>query len=170
MKIAQSDLQTFEEPKQSRGTLFDIGIGDLGNESTPVTVTYEIHPKGQDYLLTGTVQTDLLLICDRCLGAARLAVEGSLEVWLCTEERVDLDKEEQDVILLHPGEMGIDISRQVADSIYLAVCQKILCRDDCRGLCPICGVNSNTTQCDCQTDEIDERWAALAEIKQKLKK
>jgi uncharacterized protein len=41
----------------------------------------------------------------------------------------------------------------------------VVCRDDCKGLCPECGVNRNEVDCDCDTEVKDLRWAALEDIK-----
>ena len=57
------------------------------------------------------------------------------------------------------------ISEIVRESILAALPMKILCRDDCRGLCLKCGQNLNRGQCDCDTTEIDPRLAILAKLK-----
>ena len=41
---------------------------------------------------------------------------------------------------------------------------EILCAEDCKGLCPICGANLNIEECGCERDETDPRWAPLNEL------
>lgn len=48
--------------------------------------------------------------------------------------------------------------------VLIALSHKKLCREDCKGLCPICGVNHNHEDCDCDTDFIDPRLAKLKQL------
>jgi uncharacterized protein len=45
---------------------------------------------------------------------------------------------------------------------------KPLCREDCQGLCPVCGADKNTGACSCVESSPDPRWAALAALKSRL--
>jgi uncharacterized protein len=62
----------------------------------------------------------------------------------------------------------LDLSAWARDTLALALPDKILCREDCAGLCPGCGVNLNTGTCTCGPAEPDNRWAQLAELRDKL--
>jgi uncharacterized protein len=53
----------------------------------------------------------------------------------------------------------------VREQVLLAVPRYVLCREDCRGLCPTCGTNWNAAECECVTDEVDGRWAPLRRLK-----
>ena len=55
----------------------------------------------------------------------------------------------------------LDLTEVVRQSIILALPTTPLCREDCAGLCPICGANRNIETCNCVDAEIDPRWAAL---------
>ena len=55
----------------------------------------------------------------------------------------------------------LDLTALLETETTLALPMKPLCREDCRGLCPVCGGNRNTTDCACQTPAPDSRWAAL---------
>ena len=60
----------------------------------------------------------------------------------------------------------IDLGEIVREQILLEVPLRRLCREDCRGLCPSCGVNRNTEACDCQprSRSADERLAPLRKL------
>ena len=60
--------------------------------------------------------------------------------------------------------MHADISAVVRQTIILEVDLKPLCSEDCKGLCTQCGKDLNKGVCDCQDEEIDERWAALKDV------
>jgi uncharacterized protein len=53
------------------------------------------------------------------------------------------------------------------EQVLLAVPLKVICRQDCKGLCPQCGKNLNTESCSC-AEPTDERWSALKELREKL--
>jgi len=58
----------------------------------------------------------------------------------------------------------LDLEPLVRDAVRLELPGAPLCRDDCAGLCPNCGVDHNETACDCVVDETDSRWAALRSL------
>jgi uncharacterized protein len=55
----------------------------------------------------------------------------------------------------------LDLQPLVRDALLLELPLAPLCQPDCAGLCPVCGADRNVTECDCRTDTIDPRWAAL---------
>ena len=58
----------------------------------------------------------------------------------------------------------IDIAIPLRESLLLAEPLQALCREDCKGLCPVCGVNLNEETCTCETKTIDPRLAALKQF------
>jgi len=58
------------------------------------------------------------------------------------------------------------IFRVLAEQVLLALPMKAICRSDCRGLCPQCGVNLNNEECRCESHAADPRTAPLARLKQ----
>ena len=59
---------------------------------------------------------------------------------------------------------SIDLSEAVADSVFTAIPVRDLCAEDCRGICPHCGINLNRGSCDCRETGVDPRWAGLASL------
>jgi DUF177 domain-containing protein len=62
----------------------------------------------------------------------------------------------------------LDLSAWAHDSVALALPEQILCRPDCAGLCPVCGGDLNAEPHEHDEDETDARWAALAELRDRL--
>jgi uncharacterized protein len=62
----------------------------------------------------------------------------------------------------------LDLSAWARDAIALALPDKILCRPDCAGLCPVCGRDLNVEPHEHAEEAGDPRWAALAELKERL--
>jgi uncharacterized protein len=72
--------------------------------------------------------------------------------------------EAEDVLPLPDG-AELDVTAPVREQVLLAVPRYVNCREDCRGLCPQCGTNWNEAECDCTSDELDERWEPLRRMK-----
>jgi uncharacterized protein len=58
----------------------------------------------------------------------------------------------------------LDLTPLVREDMLLSVPMRVLCRPDCKGLCPQCGANWNEGPCDCPAEAIDPRWAGLADL------
>lgn len=63
---------------------------------------------------------------------------------------------------------SIDLTEYLRQSFLMSQPLKILCRDDCKGLCPICGINKNKEECQCTQENINSCWAALEKIRRGL--
>jgi uncharacterized protein len=66
-----------------------------------------------------------------------------------------------EVQILPPGETVVDITDDVRQTVLLGIPQKLVCREDCLGLCPSCGANRNTAPCTCADAAVDPRWERL---------
>ncbi len=96
------------------------------------------------------VKTDYSFICDRCGEDARLRVDGSISVHFIQRESAFPDEMPGDELRSFlPGQPEINIRTDVRDALLLAVPMKLLCREDCKGLCQKCGTNLNIEMCRC---------------------
>jgi DUF177 domain-containing protein len=101
--------------------------------------------------------------CFRCLDDAVLDVHVEAREYQAADPGGD--DELQTAYLV---ENKLDLSTWARDAIALELPDKILCRADCAGLCPVCGKNLNDEPHDHGEPEADSRWAALAELKDRL--
>ena len=100
---------------------------------------------GTGYHLQGSVKCQRHFICDRCLGKiTEDQVNDFDEIYA-----VDAPETQKDVNLFS-GDF-VDITDLVHDVVIVAQPMANLCKPDCRGLCPKCGINLNEQQCDCET-------------------
>jgi uncharacterized protein len=76
---------------------------------------------------------------------------------------VDLNTEEE-IQILRADMNYIDLDDDVRQYIMLTIPQKLLCREDCQGFCPTCGVNKNIASCTCDAQAVDSRWDALKKL------
>ncbi len=106
------------------------------------------------------VEAVRLAECRRCLDPVRLPLEEDFVLVYVDAEEID-DDEESDLRPLGAAETTLELGDALREEIILATDRWVLCRPDCAGLCPVCGVNRNEQTCDCSPDEPDPRWDAL---------
>jgi uncharacterized protein len=98
--------------------------------------------------------------CFRCLGDAELPVELRLREYQATKSETDEDQTE------YLDDDRVDLSAWARDAIALALPDQILCRDDCAGLCPVCGKDLNAEPHEHVEEHADPRWAALEALRE----
>lgn len=108
-------------------------------------------------------------ICDRCGTAFKQTVKSKYKM-IYLLRSIEGAEEEINITYLSPDTHMIDISKDVRDYMILSTPMKRLCKEDCKGLCVKCGADLNEKKCDCNDDEIDDRWKVLSELKNKLNK
>lgn len=108
--------------------------------------------------LTASVQFVIDTMCDRC--ATPVKKDNTLEVnHLLVTELNDEDNDEFYLV----EDLHFDLDELLREDILLSLPTKILCREDCKGLCAYCGTNLNEKQCDCKKP-IDPRLEALKQF------
>lgn len=146
---------------------------DLSDEDVELTgsveLVAEIVKQATKTMLTGTIGTSISRDCIRCLEPVAGDLVFEFETSFVDAENEDsitdaeVSIEELDISLVEDGK--IDLADVVREQILLALPIQIFCKDDCKGLCPKCGVNLNLIDCKCSDDETDPRWAALKGLK-----
>ena len=104
----------------------------------------------------------MIVHCARCMQEIEQPVDFDISEFLVREELSEEIGDDDDAVVFSGEE--IDIDELIINNFLLNVPGKYLCNEDCKGLCSKCGKNLNLGVCDCSDDEIDPRWAALAEI------
>jgi len=152
-----------DEPASELQTLLD---GDEVKVRSPLHGTVTLMHTTDSILVTGTLETTLELVCDRCLEAFEAPVKIELE----ENFRPSIDIKSgaalpriagEELATLINGQHILDLSEVIRQDTLLGVPMHPICRPDCAGLCPQCGQNLNEGQCDCEIDTIDPRWSKL---------
>ncbi len=130
-----------------------------------VDVHIEVDKRRRHLHVTGTVRAVAHFECDRCLETFDRVVEDHFDKVYSTDPDYVDRRVDDDLVFLSPNAVELDFTADVRDALLLAVPMKVLCRDDCRGLCPHCGANLNRESCDCRVDEVDPRWSALKQLR-----
>ena len=140
--------------------LSDLQYGTTYPVSEPVLASGTVRNTAGVLVMTGTVQTTIHGVCDRCASDFDRDVEIPIDVVLVTE----LSNEENEDEWVFPLEGdSADLEDIVRTVFVLNFDSKLLCKDDCQGICCRCGKNLNDGPCGCQK-ELDPRFAALRQL------
>jgi uncharacterized protein len=134
-----------------------------------VAIDGAVKRAGKEVFVSGHVETRVQVECDRCLKPVELPVSADFALEYITGAEYESSSvaalsEEEMSVSVFDGE-AIDVDEIVKEQILLAVPARRLCREDCKGMCPECGIDLNTGRCNCAAEDVDPRWAALQSLK-----
>lgn len=140
--------------------LSDLQYGTAFPVSEPVLAAGEVRNTAGVLMMTGQVETTIHGVCDRCASDFDRRIEIPINVVLVTE----LTNEENEDEWVFPLEgNNADLDDIIRTVFVLNMDSKLLCREDCKGLCFRCGKDLNNGPCDCRK-ELDPRFAALQQL------
>lgn len=122
-----------------------LDISELDPAFSDVKVEGKIKNIAGVLTIKATVTGTYTSVCDRCMEDASMKLEAKLDTIF------DLNEAKDDSLTLENGK--IDLIRTAYDALSLEIPMVILCKEDCKGICPHCGVNLNLEECGCSEDE-----------------
>ncbi len=143
--------------------LSDLQYGESFPVSEPVLASGMVRNTAGVLVMTGDVHTTIHGVCDRCAQDFEKDVDIPIDVVLVTELSNEENEDEWVFPLVGDNADLEDIVRTV---FVLNLDSKLLCKEDCKGLCCRCGKNLNDGPCDCPK-ELDPRFAALKQLLEK---
>ncbi len=152
------------------GVLDEAGyaVGDM-ELSTPKGIAYDLvlSNTGEAFTLTGTVSAHAETQCARCLESASLEVKGEVSGYYLADVDANTEGLEQDEFSYVADDGSIDISDALLAALCFTTPFVVLCKDDCRGLCPRCGANLNDDPGHAHDDgpDPDNPFAVLKNLK-----
>ncbi|MDQ7006231.1 MAG: DUF177 domain-containing protein [Acidobacteriota bacterium] len=142
-------------------------------EVRKVRIRARLAPTRRGIEVQGEYAARVGLHCSRCLEAVEKALEGDFRLYLqpvageeAEESTSEQSTRESDVDLFPVVGKQVDLAALLREQIDLALPVKVLCRDDCRGLCASCGANLNQVTCRCG-NEAGGGMSALADLARK---
>jgi uncharacterized protein len=134
----------------------------------PAAVKGRVRLAGNEVFVNGHVDTRAQVDCDRCLQPVVLPVSADFALEYITGPQYEASAAAELTgaelsVSVFDGE-AIDVDEIVKEQILLAVPTRTLCREECKGICPECGIDRNTGECKCVANDIDPRWAALKDL------
>ncbi|MDO5416024.1 MAG: DUF177 domain-containing protein [Lachnospiraceae bacterium] len=136
-------------------------------EKEPVTLTIT-HCGDKKMTVTGEAKLALMIPCDRCLELVKvpfeLSIEEELDMNQSDEERVEALDEQPYISGYY-----LDVDQLVGNELMLNLPMKVLCREDCKGICNQCGQNLNHGTCSCDSSVPDPRMSVIQDIFKQFK-
>ncbi len=133
------------------------------------SATVVVRLRGDRHAVYGDVRSEFGLVqpCDRCLRDVGVPVRVRYaEAWVL-DGPVDPEQQDDDpsVLTTRVTGDGVDLDDGFWQNVELALPSKVLCRPDCKGLCPRCGADRNEGACACSDEPRDPRWASLDSLR-----
>ncbi len=115
--------------------------------------------------MQGDLRVQIDGTCDRCIEAASYSIENHFDlVYMPADEAAVGGEDEIDEAAIEVGYYegnGIELNDVLREVVLLALPMRLVCREDCQGICPVCGQNRNQTNCHCEPAITDDRWSKL---------
>ena len=117
--------------------------------------------------LTVRMQSD----CDRCLEPAEFPIDSDFDLFYRPAVRADygdeveIDEGESEIAFYDGA--GVELKEVLREYVLLSMPMQRVCREDCHGICPVCGQNRNLVNCGCEVKTVDDRWSVLKNLQTK---
>lgn len=139
-------------------------------QQTPLVAsgTAEMQASTEEVMVRGRLEVALRMECDRCTEPFTQEVKEEFDLIYVpapeTAPGAEIAIGASDSNVGFYDGPGLELNDILQEQVLLALPLQRLCREECRGICPICGQNRNETDCQCQTRMTDERWSALRNL------
>ena len=172
MKIDVSDILKSINKETKEEVTYDFDsfqsrLGDFPIRSKSPVILRIANQENKKLLIQGTVDLVADIPCGRCLENVPTSIHFDIDKELIIQDGsvVDEDMEEIDYLI----GFELDVDKLVYAEILVNWPMRVLCKDDCKGLCKVCGMNLNKGACNCQRTELDPRMAAIQDVFNKFK-
>jgi len=148
---------------------FDLDSSELDLEKqnfsiTEIALKCTVNKGEKNVYITSKARTRVRFVCDSCLVDFADVLEDEFSIFYTSDKETVRYDDEQVVRLLKPG-TPIDLTYGLKENLLLTIPMKIVCSDDCKGLCLTCGINLNEAKCNCKKTAVDPRWAGLEKLR-----
>ena len=136
-------------------------------EKEPVTLTVT-NEGNKVFTVAGEAALTLSMACARCLAPVKvpfhLVIDQEVDMKQTGEDRIaDLDEQ------FYIKGYNLDVDQLVGNELTLNLPMRVLCSEDCKGICNRCGTNLNRGTCDCAGKSLDPRMSVIQDIFKQLK-
>ncbi len=171
MRVELADIISCENKEISKQVEIELMSFDskLGRfpivKKTPFELKF-VNENNKRLLIQGETEVTIAIPCGRCLE------DVDSEFFIAIDKEIDLtgsDAENSMEGLNYMIGTNLDVDQLIFGEILVSWPMKVLCREDCKGICKRCGANLNMAECQCQKTEPDPRMAAIQDIFNKFK-
>jgi len=170
--VMRLDLSKLKSGVQHLDRRYDPDAFGLEGEEfrliAPVHLVADVTRDGQKVRVVGSLTTTIECDCGRCLDPFAVPVRASIDLLYFPEPdgepESDRETSPDDIGVAHFKDDVIDLGEMMREQLFLALPMKPLCKDDCAGLCAICGINKNRGTCGCTSEWVDPRLEPLKHL------
>jgi uncharacterized protein len=138
---------------------FNLGV----RPGRDLVAEYTVMPQSDNgALVRGRLNGSVNMACDRCTGPFELDIDVEFDAF---EMLPDGEYDGEPRVRLENGQLQLDMGAILWEEFALTLPFKPLCSEDCKGICPGCGVDLNSGKCECKQEEGDERLAVFRNLK-----
>ena len=130
-------------------------------DKSPVKLRLSGSGTGKD-LVEADAEVKVAMKCDRCLKDVAKKFDLHISAEVISPERANEDEAEEQSGFMYGYQLDVD--SLISNEIFTCWPLKVLCREDCKGLCRVCGKDLNEGECGCDTFVPDPRMAAIMDI------
>jgi uncharacterized protein len=168
LRIPISGLETGRNPVEMTADPEVLDLGQWLTFHSPLKIEGSLDKFGETLTLRAHATAEVDETCGRCTRTFRRPLDVELLVFSdrrgSDDEEMTRELEREGQLVYHDG-ISLDVTDAVREAIILSLPISPVCRDDCRGLCPGCGVDLNEEPCRCTETKVDPRWSALRGLK-----
>lgn len=146
---------------------FSVLPSEIGLENRfhqPVNIDAVLDKASRQLLLRTSITTSANAVCDRCTDDFVQSIATQYTTFFVFDEESTGSFPPEEVKILRPDTTHIDLAEDVREMVMLSIPLKLLCREECKGLCPKCGTNWNTGSCNCKNEVHDSPWQGLEKL------
>lgn len=171
MRVELADIISCENKEMSQQVEIELSSFDSRLGQFPIRTKQPFAMKfanedGKRLLIQGETEVAIGIPCDRCLEEVNRTFSIALD------KEIDLTGSNEELSMENLSYMtgtSLDVDQLIFGEILVSWPMKVLCREDCKGICKRCGANLNQAECQCQKTEPDPRMAAIQDIFNKFK-
>ena|SRR5579875_2051789 len=166
---------------ERRPVRFDVDVpsGDIEFDSK-LTQVSELHAEGSAQLLNhsmgeiriqGKLKVTVQATCDRCLEPALFVIDKPFDLVYMPGGESGGGEDEIDAAAIEVGFYegnGLALNDILREVVLLALPMQFVCREACKGICPVCGQNRNQRECGCHSEATDDRWSKLRDFRAEI--
>ncbi|MEM7008183.1 MAG: DUF177 domain-containing protein [Thermodesulfobacteriota bacterium] len=155
-------IEAVEEPEWLTNLPELWSEGDEIQLISKIGIDLKVNRVLKEITVIGNISLSIQSPCSRCVEPVKIELNPNVSLVLSPADKIH---EEDD--LEHETYQGdeIDLSNYLREQVAIALPVKVVCSEECKGLCGKCGINLNSEVCNCEQQEIDPRFAILKDLK-----
>lgn len=174
MKVDLTDILSSANKEETKTVPVDMMSFDSRLGSFPITKKEEValhiyNEENKRLLIRANTEITVAIPCDRCLKDVEttipLDIDKEIPIHLENQDADDEEMEKADYMI----GFHLDFDRIIYDEVLVNWPMKVLCKEDCAGICKKCGQNLNEKTCGCDKTELDPRMAVIQDVFNKFK-